>query len=78
MRSIASADAVPRIVASTAVIDAIVRLLPSDSMRNRSDHASAYHFVEKPSSSVTWRPALNEYTTTMRIGRNRNAKTRAV
>ena len=57
-RSMASADAVPMSVASTAVIAAMVRLVRSAVMRNRSDQADAYHWVENPVRSVTWRPAL--------------------
>ncbi len=45
-------------VARTAVMVAMVRLLRSAFIRNRSDQAEAYHWVENPVSSVTWRPAL--------------------
>ena len=68
MRESASAAIVPRIVATTELITAILKLVSIAGMYAGSCSAFPNHEVVKPRQSVTSRFLLNANTTTSRIG----------
>ena len=59
---------VPIRVASTAVVPAIIRLLPSASSRNVLLKVRPYQTVAQHSKDAAWRPALKLNSTISAIG----------